>query len=324
MSRFDGDQRAELDEKRALVEQLKQKKAETEQHIANLHQSIQAQRAEINAAILYMDQVAKPSLERYQALVAQGATQPAPEPRRGTGALTPPPGLGAPPLSGDPRRGTGALTPPPQPASSDSGAELKRLRSQIELYTFTREAMVRFERSIGNATSLVDQTLAMRTAEAEIVLASTRMVLVDYAESRRRILALLGAGKIGLEERKQLAPLFDRLTKMPLLKQRLSATLQLFQDIESLVAAEDSQVQRLRQMQGRDALKVAQGLKIAQISGKVNQLRNLRASFQSEPQMMSLFPEWTDVQIPRAEAGSGERAPTKPFTGRLKELFGFK
>jgi hypothetical protein len=302
MSRFDGDQRAELEEKRALVEQLKQKKAETEQHIANLHQSIQAQRAEINAAILYMDQVAKPSLERYQALVAQGATQPTPEPRRGTGALT----------------------PPPNPAASEANAELKRLRSQIELYTFTREAMIRFERSIGNATSLVDQTLAMRTAEAEIVLASTRMVLVDYAESRRRILVLLGSGKVGLEERKQLAPLFDRLTKMPLLKQRLSATLQLFQDIETLVSAEDSQVQRLRQMQGRDALKVAQGLKLAQISGKVNQLRNLRASFQSEPQMMNLFPEWTDVQIPRAEAASGERAPTKPFTGRLKELFGFK
>ncbi len=289
MARPDGDQlserelqakRAELEQKRALVEQLKQKKAETEQHLANLQQGIQSQRAEINAAILYMDEVARPNLERYNALVASG--------------------------------------------SQDASPELTRLRSQIGLYTHTREAMVRFERSIGNSTSLIEQTVAMRLAEAEIVLASSRMVLVDFAESRRSIQGLVPGGRMTLEERKRLAPVVDRLAKMPLLQQRLHAALSLFQELENLVNSEDFQVQELKRLQGRDALKVAQGLKLTQISGKVNQLRGIRPSFQMEPLIMNLFPEWVEVQIPKPAPGGGERAPTKPFTGRLKELFGFK
>jgi hypothetical protein len=280
MRKRDDALRAELEEKKVLVQQLKQKKAETEKHISNLQNSISSQRAEIASAIRYMDELARPNLVRLQEL-----------------------------------RSLGNQAPP---------AELKRIQSQLDLYTHTREAMVRFEKSMGTTTSLVEQTVAMRLAEAEIVVASAKMVMVDFAATRQDIQNLLNGAKMSIEDRKRLAPAVDRLKKMPILQQRLQAAFHFFSETEQAIRLEDQQVQQLRALQGREALKFASSLKIGQLTGKVNQIRSLRPSFQAEPLILALFPEWVEVQIPRAKSGGQESSGSKPFTGMLKELFGLK
>ena len=274
---------AEVEEKKRLAEKLKAEKAAKEKAIQDLEQQLKAHKHEVASALAYLDKLAKEHEGKLAELKA-------------------------------------ANTP-------DAKAQIQRIEAKLALYRTVRSAAGRFEESMGtgNLATFATTALSLRIAEGEAVIANAKLVLGDMTGSIEVLKSAIGQpAKVAPNQMPVVNPIKARLKASPALGQQVNAAIHFYQEAQSSAAQEELHLNQLRGMQGKEAVQFAAStMKISQLAGKINNLRNLYQTFATEPAIKPLFPEPIEIEIPRLPAGvKPQKGPAKPLTGILMDILG--
>ncbi len=225
------------------------------------------------------------------------------------------------------------------PPSPQRDARMKRIEQKLKFYHAVKHVADGADRLSDSKTQPLTQgtkapparvtnmlnMLSVKSVEAEAIIAGARILLEELGPAMKVVAGVVGLpANYNPTELAQVNRIKARSKGAPMIMQRLQFAYQQFSEAGVHLTQTEQQFERLKSMQGREALQFLQNaVRAPQLAGKLYHLNRLHIDFAGDPDLAQLFPAPQEVAYPAPSAEPPLDDASRPKTkGGLMGLFG--